>query len=429
MPRTLLGTGVSGSVPADCDGPAMLSSALRVCIWCRQAERLTLGAFVSRIAAWPQKFWLPKTMQADDARLLRFTGHAYFRQRLILATFAKRPVRIDKIRPDDEEPGIRDFEAGFLRLLEKVTDGSRVEINYTGTSVYYHPGVISGGPVTHDCGTSRAIGYFFEWIVLLAPFAKQELALTLRGITTGMGDLGADTLRTVMLPTLASFMPLDSVSMLSSAMELRIVKRGAPPLGGGEIFFRAPLVSLLRPLNFVEAGRIRKIRGIASAVRVSPQMANRMIDAARSVLNRYIPDLYLFSDVYRGEESGKSPGFAMSLVATSTTDALHSAEATSSPGVTPEDVGLLAARQLLSEIQAGGCIDRSQQPMALVLMALGPEDVAKVQLGALTPQAIQCLRDIRDALGVVFKIKPVPESDEHVLSCVGIGFRGYKKAN
>ena len=67
--------------------------------------------------------------------------------------------------------------------------------------------------------------------------------------------------------------------------------------------------------------------------------------------------------------------------------------------------------------------------MALVLMALGPEDVAKVQLGALTPQAIQCLRDIRDALGVVFKIKPVPESDEHVLSCVGIGFRGYKKAN
>ncbi|WFC98687.1 hypothetical protein MYAM1_001419 [Malassezia yamatoensis] len=368
-------------------------------------------------------------MQAEDSRLLRFSGHAYFRQRLILATFAKRPIRIDRIRPDDEEPGIRDFEAGFLRLLEKVTDGGTVEINYTGTSVYYQPGVISGGAVTHDCGVSRGIGYFFEWIVLLAPFAKQELAMTLRGITAGMGDLGADTLRTVMLPTLAMFMPLDSVSMLASAMELRIVKRGAPPQGGGELVFRAPLIQQIRPLNFVEAGRIRKIRGIASAVRVSPQMSNRMIDAARSVLNRYIPDLYLFSDVYRGEESGKSPGFGMSLVATSTTDALHSAEATSTPGVTPEDIGLNAARQLLSEIQAGGCIDRSLQPMSLVLMALGPEDVAKVQLSSLTPQAIQCLRDIREILGVVFKVKQVANTQDNILSCVGIGFRGYKKAN
>lgn len=365
----------------------------------------------------------------EAARVLRFSGHAYFRQRLVLATLASRPVRIDRIRPDDEEPGIRDFEAGFLRLLEKITNGSSVEINYTGTSVFYRPGVIFGGAITHDCGLSRGIGYFFEWIVLLAPFAKQEVVLTLRGITTGMGDLGVDTLRTVTLPHLAMFLPLDAVSMLASSLELRIVKRGAPPQGGGEVVFRAPLVATLRALNFVAAGRVRKIRGIASAVRVSPQMSSRMIDAARSVLNRYIPDLYLFSDVFRGDESGKSPGYAMSLVATSTTGALHAAEASSSPGITPEDVGLQAARQLLSEIQAGGCMDSSHQSMALVLMALGPEDVAKCQLGPLTPHAIQTMRDIHETLGVMFKIRPVSGTDEHLLTCVGIGYRGYRKVN
>ena len=31
-----------------------------------------------------------------------------------------------------------------------------------------------------------------------------------------------------------------------------------------------------------------------------------MIEASRSILNRYIPDIYLYSDVYKGEESGKS---------------------------------------------------------------------------------------------------------------------------
>ena len=224
-------------------------------------------------------------MSAEPNRVLRFSGHAYLRQRLVLATLAGRPVRIDKIRPDDEEPGLRDFEASFLRLLEKITNGSAVEINYTGTSIYFQPGIIYGGNIVHDCPLSRGIGYFLEWIVLLAPFAKQEVSLTLRGITSGQGDVGADTIRTVTLPHLTLFMPLDSVSMLASALEMRIVKRGAAPLGGGEIFFRAPLIATLRPLEFVEPGRIRKIRGIASSVRVSPQMSNRMIDAARSVLN------------------------------------------------------------------------------------------------------------------------------------------------
>lgn len=365
---------------------------------------------------------------AEAIRLLRFRGHAYFRQRLILATLAGRPVRIDQIRPDDEEPGLRDFEVSFLRLLEKITNGSAVEISYTGTSVYFQPGIVYGGSIVHECPTSRGVGYFLEYMVIIAPFAKQEVALTLRGITNGHGDLGADTIRTVTIPHLALCLPLDSVSMLASSLEMRIVKRGAAPLGGGEIFFRAPLIATLRPLNFVEPGRIRKIRGIASAVRVSPQMSNRMIDAARSVLNRYIPDLYLFSDVYRGDESGKSPGFAMSLVATSTTGAMHASETTSLPGQTPEDVGLLTARSLLASIESGGCVDAMHQPLILILMALGPEDVARCRLGALTPQAIQCLRDIREALGVTFKIRALDDRSVMV-TCVGVGFRGFRQVH
>jgi RNA 3'-terminal phosphate cyclase-like protein len=116
-----------------------------------------------------------------------------------------------------------------------------------------------------------------------------------------------------------------------------------------------------------------------------------MVEAARSVLNRYIPDIYLFTDVYKGEESGKSPGYGLTLVAQSSTSALHAAEClskapTSQASVqqTPEDIALHAARCLLEEIGRGGCVDSSHQWLVMLLMVLGKEDVGKCRMGPLT---------------------------------------------
>jgi RNA 3'-terminal phosphate cyclase-like protein len=254
-------------------------------------------------------------MSVTNDRLLRYTGHRNFRTRLILSLLSGRPVVISGIRSKSTSPGLRDYEAGFLRLLEKVTNGTKIEIGYTGTSISFKPGTIAGGNITHDCGTSREIGYYLQWIIILAPFAKKELGLTLKGITTGEQEVGVDIIRTVTLPILSMFLP--SASSLASSLELRITARGAAPLGGGSIYFRCPLLpnasssgagnsgGMLRTLDFTNTGRVKRIRGVASATRVSPQMANRMVEAARGVLNRYIPDLYLFADVFRGEEAGK----------------------------------------------------------------------------------------------------------------------------
>ena len=67
--------------------------------------------------------------------MLKFRGSQHFRQRLVCATLSGRPIRIDGIREQDENPGIRDYEACLLRLIEKVTDGCVVEINETGVRV------------------------------------------------------------------------------------------------------------------------------------------------------------------------------------------------------------------------------------------------------------------------------------------------------
>ncbi|KAH9935039.1 18S rRNA biogenesis protein [Fomitopsis serialis] len=333
---------------------------------------------------------------AQAGNVLHFSGHLHLRHRLVLSILSGKAVKIDHIRSEDKNPGSKrcfaDYEVSLLRLLERITNGTVIEISVTGTAILLKPGVIAGGPA----------------VIMLAPFSKRPLQLTLRGITSDDRDLSADLIRTITLPQLQLF-------GVSDGLELRIRKRGSPPLGGGEVQFICPSVKQLKTLDLVERGKVKRIRGISHAVRVNPQFSNRMIEAARSVLNRYIPDIYLYSDVYKGEDSGKSPGYGLSLLSETTTGAMHCAEALSQPGVAPEDIALLATRALLQEIQRGGCVDSHHQ--ILVLLSW---------MGEPTARTIQFLRDVKTAFGTTFKIVPAekidPASTELLYSCYGAGY-------
>eukprot|EP00744_Colponema_vietnamica_P016882 GILI01023708.1.p1 GENE.GILI01023708.1~~GILI01023708.1.p1 ORF type:complete len:359 (+),score=75.32 GILI01023708.1:47-1123(+) len=351
--------------------------------------------------------------------MLKFKGAANFRQRIVCAALSGKSIRIDDIRAEEDFPGIKDYEANFLQLVDKITNGSRIEISETGTTVKFRPGIIVGGDdLEHDCGTERAISYFIEGIIGLAPFAKNPLSITLRGITNDDVDISVDTVRTVTLPLLKHF-------GVEEGLDLKIKKRGAPPLGGGEVLLTVPVVKSLRSIQLLDEGKFKRIRGVAYCTRVSPQTSNRMVESARGLLNDFIPDVWVFTDHFKGKDSGLSPGFGCSLVAESTSGILMSAEsaARTDASVLPEDVGLKSAELLLEEIAKGGCVDTTHQWLMLHFMVLSPEDVSKIRLGKLSPYCIQYLRHIRDFFGVVFKIRPDPSNGTVLLSCLGIGYK------
>ncbi len=205
---------------------------------------------------------------------LRFRGCAHFRQRIVMSTLSGKRIRIDNIRDSDENPGLRDFEASFLRLVETLTNGCRVDINETGTAMRYAPGVIMGGTVEHDCGTSRSIGWFLEGILPLLPFAKRPTTLVLKGITNDDADVAVDAIRFLHLALLPHF-------GVSEGLRLDIQRRGLPPLGGGQVTLVCPNVRELKSVNLIDEGYVKRVRGVAFTTRVSPQNANRIVDGAR----------------------------------------------------------------------------------------------------------------------------------------------------
>lgn len=93
-----------------------------------------------------------------------------------LVSVSRRPLIVKDILSEDENLGETSApEANLLRLLDRVTSGSHLEINETGTKLKYQPGIVLGGRVVHDCGTVCTIGWFLEVLVALAPFAKLPL--------------------------------------------------------------------------------------------------------------------------------------------------------------------------------------------------------------------------------------------------------------
>ncbi|KAI3362410.1 hypothetical protein L3Q82_012715, partial [Scortum barcoo] len=390
---------------------------------------------------------------------LDYDGCGFFRQRLVLSTLSGKRVKIKNIRSREDSPGLRDFEASFIRLLDKVTNGSRIEINQTGTVLFYQPGLLYGGSVEHDCNTQRSIGYYLEALLMLAPFMKTPLKATLRGVTNDPTDPTVDMLKSTALPVMKKF------GIDGESLDLKVVKRGMAPGGGGEVVFTCPVRRTIRPVQLTDPGKIKRIRGVAYpcqthnnslllsvdkmeiyssmkprySVRVSPQMANRIVESARGVLNQFIPDIYIYTDHMKGANSGKSPGFGLTLVAETLNGSFLSAEMSSTPQgqgdpVLPEDLGRNCAKLLLEEVYRGGCVDSSNQSLALLLMTLGQQDVSKVLLGPISPYTIEFLRHIRDFFQIMFKIEVQKASEDErkggdkvLMTCVGVGYSNMNK--
>ena len=381
-----------------------------------------------------------KTLKFDD-------GAVQFRQRLVVSILSNRPVLIRNIRSDDlDQPGLRDYEASFLRLLDRMTNGSNVEINATGTQLRFKPGVLLGGDLEHACPipekddvesthNARGVGWFLEGILPLAMFGKEHLYLTLTGITDGTCDMdpSPDYLQKSILPILAHF-GVGIHEDEAAPPYIKVTKRGASPGGGGCVEFYCPIVKELLPLDLLDPGKFKRVRGNAITCKVPPSSAARVAHSAKGLLHRLLPDVWIHTDAHSSKTCGPSPGLGFIVSAESTTGVVMTAECCMDPHQPrgqelPEDIGIRGAAMLLEEIRRGGCADTSAQSIILMLMCLGPEDVARIRLGTLSQYSIASLRLFKEALDVEFKIVADHESKTVLLSCLGNGYRNMAKAS
>ena len=97
---------------------------------------------------------------------------------------------------------------------------------------------------------------------------------------------------------------------------------------------------------------------------------------------------HISKDHYVGAESGRSPGYGITLLAETVNHYNYCAEMMGVNGSLAEELGTACSELLLEEIARGGCIDSIHQPLAVLLMAFSPEDVSKIRTGPLTTTTV-----------------------------------------
>ncbi|KAI9589656.1 probable RNA 3'-terminal phosphate cyclase-like protein [Glossina fuscipes] len=373
-----------------------------------------------------------------ENNFLKYCGSNFLKQRLLLSVLSAKPVKIVDIRSkSDEAFGLREYEINLIRLLDKLTNGTKIEINPAGTAIMFMPGLLHGGQIDHECCVQRGIGYYLDVLIALGPFCKFPLNVKLSGVTESSDSPSVDHIKVGALTVLKRFLTVDE------GLELKIIKRGLSPLGGGIVVFKCPIRKTLRSIQFTQQGMVKRIRGTAYVCKVSPSLGNRAIETAKGVMLKFLPDVYIYADASHGKMSGNVPGYGICLHAETTEGVCFMAQANShikgevgKEPSTPEDIGEKAAMRLLDEIYRGGCCDSTYQWLVALFMSLGQKHVSKFMTGPLSSYTVHFLRHLRDFFSITFKLEnPEPEDEDEgeddslppgaqkvLLTCVGIGY-------
>lgn len=293
-------------------------------------------------------------------------GGQFLRTTLAVSALEREPVRIENIRGERDDPGLKAQHLAVVETLAAITDADIAGAKIGAETVAFDPGPISGGRYEVDIGTAGSTTLLFGALLPLAVGLEEPLAVTTTGGTDVAWSPPLDYQRCVKLPLLRAF---------GLAAVVEVDRRGFYPEGGGRATLRL-FPSKVGPIDL--AGGDRSSRGIDAARIYSTEaadladrdVAKRQAGAARERLEQSVNE--------RVETSADSPGPGSAIVVALADGGLPRAgfAALGEPGKPAERVGEEAAdganRFLAGEPGLDGppAVDRHLADQLLPILAL-----------------------------------------------------------
>lgn len=285
-------------------------------------------------------------------------GGQLVRTAVAVAAVKGLPIRVYNVRARRRNPGLAPQHVAAVRAVAALCDADCTGVEPRSTVLTFAPRALRGGDFEWDVGTAGSVTLVLQAVLPALVAARDRCRAAIRGGTDVPAAPPADYLRLVLLPLLAA---------MGVRAELTIARRGYYPRGGGEVRLTVEPTARLQPFVVDDAGPLRGIAIDAHVAHLPREIAQRMADAARSVLRASVPVQERVEVV--APERAVGPGGAILLRAL-TQHATLGAAAVAERGVRAEDLGRRSAESLLRDLGAQATLDVHAADQMLVYMAL-----------------------------------------------------------
>lgn len=285
-------------------------------------------------------------------------GGQVLRVALALAAATGKDVKVTNIRQGRPNPGLAVSHAIAVQTLAEVTDAAVTGASRGSTEVVFKPGQPSGGHHDVVVPTAGSLTLVLQTILPAAVASGKPWIFDLKGGTDVMWA-----------PTWGHFadVHVPNVRELGAEVEPAIQERGFYPVGGGEATVEVA-ASTLHPFDFTERGDLVRVDGVVATAGLPDRIAERCEAAARE---RILTDLGQHVDLRVVRDVRRRPGKGASISLRAVFEgAVLGADAVGKIGMPAEKVGDDAARALVAEVRANGCVDVHEADALPVWLAL-----------------------------------------------------------
>ena len=207
-------------------------------------------------------------------------GGALVRTALALSTYTGTPFEVFNIRANRPQGGLKAQHLATIKALQQLCDAKTSEIQLGSTRFWYHPDTIKKGTFEIEIGTAGSISLLLQGLLLPALFAPGKVTFKIKGGTCGKWQASVDYIQQILFPHLQRF----------ARLEMKIIKRGYYPQGGGEVLLEIhPTNKQPQPLLLTQQGHLEQIRGIINLSQelAEKEVGERIKKAAEESLRKY----------------------------------------------------------------------------------------------------------------------------------------------
>ncbi|XRP97419.1 RNA 3'-terminal phosphate cyclase [Methanocaldococcus sp. 16A] len=316
-------------------------------------------------------------------------GGQIIRTSIALSALTKKPVKIINIRKKRKNKGLAPQHVAAVKAVKKLCNAEVYGLNVGSEELTFIPSKLAPKDFTIDIGTAGSISLIIQTLLPLSLGINKKFTVKIRGGTDVKRAPPIDYIKNVTLKILRDFGVLT---------ELKVLKRGFYPEGGGEVIFEVK-PSKVKKFDLIEHSKSNLVEGLAYVQNLDENIARRMRKKAVDLLNK--------EKLHPNIKIECSKGFSTGAGIVLWNDTLGSS-CLGEKGLRAEIVAERAVNELLKERECGMALDKYMGDQIIPFLAFGKGIVG---VSTITNHTKTNIWTVKHFVDVDFEIKEYKENN------------------